>query len=115
MPESIEETLKKAQIDISTADGDIIAAKGEIDFLFGEHKRLPIDTESVKNQVEHQIEMNSVQSRKLTQVKGTAAQLESDFFKAQCDYNSIKREVERNEANIAQLEKLVNMRQNQSE
>lgn len=53
MPESPEETLKKAQIDISTADGDIISAKGEMDFLIGENKRLPIDIESVKNQVEH--------------------------------------------------------------
>lgn len=115
MPESPEETLKKAQIDISTADGDIISAKGEMDFLIGENKRLPIDIESVKNQVEHQIEMNSVQNRKLTQVKGTAAQLESEFFRAQSDSNTIKREVERNESNIAQLEKLVTMRQNQSD
>lgn len=49
MPESPEETLRNAQLDISTADGDIIATKGETDFLIGENKRMPIDIDSVKS------------------------------------------------------------------
>lgn len=56
-------------MDLATADGDIIATRGEIDFLIGENQRLPIDLESVKNQVEHQLEMNGVTNRKLLQTK----------------------------------------------
>lgn len=48
--------------------------------------------------------MNAVESRKLTQVKGQAAHVESDFFRAQSDNNALKREIDRNDSNIAQLE-----------
>lgn len=63
----------------------------------------------------HQIEINTVESRKLTQVKGITNQVEADFFRAQSDNNALKREIERNDANVAQLEKLVAMRDNQHE